>query len=195
MAPSHFSAVVIGTSAGGTQVLTQILPGLPANFPLPVIIVQHLHPLQSGASLIYAGCGSALKLKDADEKEVLRAGFVYFAVPNYHLLIEADHSLSFSIDPRVHFTRPAVDVLFESAAYVYGASLIGIVLSGLNQDGAAGLRRIKQRGGLTIVQDPAEAEFNAMPLAAIDAATPAHILKADGILHLLISLTTPAPRA
>jgi two-component system chemotaxis response regulator CheB len=183
-----YEAVVIGASAGGTQALQQILPRLPAQFPFPIIIAQHLHPLQDGAAVIHYNGGCALTVKDADEKEAIRPGFVYFAPPNYHLLIETEHTFSLSIDPKVHFTRPSVDVLFESAADAYGAKLIGIVLSGANQDGAAGLRCIQRRGGLTIVQDPAEAEVGYMPRAAIEAAAPKYILSPAAIGALLIEL-------
>jgi two-component system chemotaxis response regulator CheB len=183
-----YGAVVIGASAGGTKALQQILPRLPGNFPLPISIAQHLHPQQEGAAIIHYSGGSALTVKDADEKETLRSGFVYFAPPNYHLLIETDHTFSLSIDPKVNFTRPSVDVLFESAADAYGAQLIGIVLSGANQDGAAGLRYIKQRGGLTIVQAPADAEVGYMPQAAIAAAHPEQILTASSITDFLIEL-------
>jgi two-component system chemotaxis response regulator CheB len=185
----RYQAVVIGASAGGTAALQKILPFLPAGFPLPIVIAQHLHPLQDGAAIIHYAGGSALTVKDADEKESIRAGFVYFAPPNYHLLIEDDRTFSLSIDAKVHFTRPSVDVLFESAADAYGAGLIGIVLSGANQDGAEGLLRIKQRGGLTIAQDPQDAEIDYMPKSAIETASPDHILPADGICKLLIELT------
>ena len=187
MGSGRFQAVVIGASAGGSTALQKILPALPADFPLPVIIVQHVHPHQKGAALIYVG-SSFLKVKDGDEKEAIQPGFVYFAPPNYHLLVENDRTLSLSIDPKVHFARPSVDVLFESAADAYGQSLIGIILSGGNQDGAAGLLRIKQRGGLTIVQKPDEAEMRLMPEAAIATAKPEYILPADQIGRLLIKL-------
>jgi len=187
--PVTYAAVVIGASAGGTNALQQILPCLPVNFSIPVIIAQHLHPLQDGAAIIHYSGGSGLTVKDADEKESIRPGFVYFAPPNYHLLVEADRTFSLSIDPKVNFTRPSVDVLFESAADVYGVGLIGIVLSGANQDGAAGLSYIKQRGGLAIVQDPGDAESSYMPGAAIKAAHPDHILAAGEICRFLIELT------
>jgi two-component system chemotaxis response regulator CheB len=169
--------------------LQKILPFLPAGFPLPVIIAQHLHPLQDGAAIIHYAGGSALTVKDADEKESVRVGFVYFAPPNYHLLVEDDRTFSLSIDAKVHFTRPSVDVLFESAADAYGAGLIGIVLSGANQDGAAGLLYIKQRGGLTIAQDPQDADVGYMPKSAIEIANPDHILPADAICKLLVELS------
>lgn len=186
-----YQAIVMGASAGGTAALQKILPSLPAKFPLPIIIAQHLHPLQEGAAIIHYAGGSALIVKDADEKESIRAGFVYFAPPNYHLLIEDDHTFSLSVDAKVHFTRPSVDVLFESAADAYGAGLIGIILSGANQDGAAGLRYIKQRGGLTVVQSPQDAEVNYMPNYSIEAADPDYILPAIEVPKLLVELTMP----
>ena len=184
----RYQAVVIGASAGGTAALRKILPFLPADFPLPIVIAQHLHPLQDGAAIIHYAGGSALTVKDAVEKESIRAGFVYFAPPNYHLLIEDDRTFSLSIDSKVHFTRPSVDVLFESAADACGASLIGIVLSGANQDGAEGLLRIKQHGGLTIAQDPQDAEAGYMPKSAIELASPDYVVKAEEIPALLMKL-------
>jgi len=187
---SKYRAVVIGASAGGTVALQKILPFLPAGFPLPVVIAQHLHPLQDGAAIVHYSGGCELVVKDVEEKESVRPGFVYFAPPNYHLLIEDDNTFSLSVDEKVHFTRPSIDVLFESAADAYGVNLVGIILSGANQDGAAGLLRIKQSGGLTVVQDPQDAEVNYMPKAAIEVANPDHILTAEGICKFLIELTT-----
>ena len=186
---NRYQAIVIGASAGGTIALQKILPFLPVEFPMPVIIAQHLHPLQDGAAIIHYNGGGALIVKDADEKESLHAGFVYFAPPNYHLLIEDDHTFSLSVDAKVHYTRPSVDVLFESAADAYGTGLIGIILSGANQDGADGLLRIKQKGGLTVVQDPQDAEVSYMPQTAVETARPDHILTADEICKFLIELT------
>jgi two-component system chemotaxis response regulator CheB len=185
---NKYRAVVVGASAGGTTALQKILPFLPAQFPMPVIIAQHLHPLQDGAAIVYYSGGSALTVKDADEKEQIRPGFVYFAPPNYHLLIEDDFTFSLSVDEKVHFTRPSIDVLFESAADAYGAALIGVILSGANEDGAAGLLCIKKRGGLTIVQDLKDAEITYMPKAAMETANPDHVLTAEGIRNFLVEL-------
>ena len=176
MTETRYAAVVIGTSAGGTHALQQLLPCLPAHFPLPIIIVQHLHPLQEGMALIHYSGGSALTVKDADEKEAIRPGFVYFAPPNYHLLIETDHTFGLSIDPKVNYSRPSIDVLFENAANVYGPRLIAILLTGANNDGAKGLRLIKEKGGLVIVQDPRSAEFPFMPEAALQVVKPDFVL-------------------
>jgi len=188
MAEARYAAVVIGASAGGTQALQQILPCLPVNFPLPIIVAQHLHPLQEGVAMIHFGGGSALTIKDADEKEVLHPGFVYFAPPNYHLLIEADHTFSLSIDPKVNYSRPSIDVLFESAASVYGARLISILLTGANNDGAEGSRLIKEKGGLVIVQDPKSAEFPFMPAAALQVVKPDFVFGLGEIASWLAGL-------
>lgn len=185
---ANYQVVVIGASAGGSSALLKILPALPANYPLPIVIVQHLHPLQESTSLLYRGSGSSLTLKEADEKDVLHPGFVYFAPPNYHLLIEDDKVLSLSIDPKINYTRPSIDVLFESAVDAFGSEVIGVLLSGANQDGANGLLRIKLRGGMTIVQDPGDAEVSYMPKSAIDLVQPTHILKAAEIARLLLKL-------
>ena len=186
---SAFQAIVIGASAGGTAALQKILFMLSEKFPLPVIVAQHVHPHQESAALIYKDIGT-LKIKDGDEKEAILPGFVYFAPPNYHLLIENDHTFSLSIDPKVHYARPSVDVLFESAADAYGAALIGIILGGANQDGATGLLRVRQHGGLTIVQDPGEAEVCFLPRAAIETASPKYVLPVEKIISLLNELTT-----
>lgn len=178
---AKYQAVVIGASAGGSEALLKILPGLPVDFPIPIVVVQHLHPLQSGTSMLYRAAGSALTMKEADDKELLRPGLVYFAPPNYHLLIEDDKTLSLSVDVRVNYTRPAVDVLFESAVDAYGPSLIGVVLSGANNDGAAGLARIERRGGMVIVQDPKDAEVGYMPSSAIKATVAPLVQKASEI--------------
>jgi two-component system chemotaxis response regulator CheB len=183
-----YRVVVFGASAGGSSALLRILPVLPANYNLPIVIVQHLHPLQESAGLLYRNAGIALTLKEADDKDVLQPGFVYFAPPNYHLLIEDDKTISLSIDPKINYTRPSIDVLFESAVDAFGSSVIGVLLSGANHDGANGLLRIKLRGGMTIVQDPDEAEVSYMPKSAIDLGQPTYILKAAEIAPLLLKL-------
>ena len=162
-----YAAVVIGASAGGTAPLSAILQALPANYSLPVIVVQHLHPQQEGPAIFYKSKCCQINLKEAAEKEALLAGWVYFAPPNYHLLVEDDRTFALSVDPKVNYSRPSIDVLFESASEVYGALLVGVVLSGANEDGANGLKAIQDRGGLAVVQDPASAEMPYMPQAAL----------------------------
>jgi two-component system chemotaxis response regulator CheB len=167
-----------------------ILQFLTPDFPAPIIIVQHLHPLQQSPAFMYAAQGSRLPCHEANEKETPLAGRVYFAPPNYHLLLELDHTFSLSVDAKVHYSRPSIDILFESAADAYGPALIGIVLSGANHDGADGLRYIKQRGGAAIVQTPESAEVALMPKAALQATQPDHLLAPDEIGPRLLALIT-----
>ena len=189
--PRTFQAVVIGVSTGGVSALQKLLGQLPADFPLPVLIVQHMRPdAGSGlAKLLDERC--ALRVKEADEQDEILPGTVYLAPPNYHLLVEREGFLSLSADPYVSYARPSVDVLFESAAEVFGPQLIGIVLTGANFDGSLGLKTIKQKGGVAIVQDPADAEARQMPEAAIAATAVDYVLALEGMAALLQKL---APR-
>lgn len=185
---TKYQVVVIGASAGGIKALMSILSALPSNFPLPILIVQHLHPESDSylVQMLDARCG--LRVKQADEKEAITVGNVYLAPPNYHLLIEEDKTLSLTIDARVNFSRPAIDVLFDTAVYAYRDAVIGIMLTGANHDGSEGIKRIKQNGGYVIVQDPATAEADAMPRAAIAATKVDKILPLDQIGVYLLQL-------
>ena len=174
-----YKAIVIGVSAGGMNALGQILPRLPADFPLPVIIVQHISPQSDAYMIRHFNSISKVAVKEADEKEEILPGTVYFAPPNYHLMVETDFTFSLSVEARVNFSRPSIDVLFETAAEAYGDSLIGIILTGANNDGSRGLKRIKDCGGFAIVQNPANSEVSAMPEAAIKL-----VKKVDKILDL-----------
>jgi two-component system, chemotaxis family, protein-glutamate methylesterase/glutaminase len=169
-------AVVIGASAGALEALSEILPFLPADYEVPVIIVVHVPPDRRSVlvELFRAKCGIAVR--EAEDKEPIRGGTAYFAAPDYHLLVETDKSLSLSDDEPVFYSRPSLDVLFESAADAYGASLIGIVLTGANQDGAKGLRAVAEAGGVAIVQSPNGAYAPAMPEAAIAECPGAQVL-------------------
>lgn len=180
--------VVIGTSSGGMQALKTLLSPLPGDFSLPIAVVQHIASSGDGtwASLLDERC--ALTVKEADEKETAVPATVYLAPANYHLLLEADRSFTLTVDEHVNYARPSIDVLFETAAESLGPRLIGIVMTGANTDGAKGLRAVRNRGGLTIVQDPAAAESRAMPDAAIRAAAPEYILSLQEIVELLISI-------
>lgn len=185
---SPYKAVVIGSSAGGINALIKVLSVLPATFPLPIVIVQHLHP-ESGHHLAHIlETKSALKVKQVDEKEPIKGGWVYVAPPNYHLLIEDDFSFSFSLDAPVNYSRPSIDVLFESAVYAYRQHLIGIILTGANHDGSQGLKKIKEQGGFTIVQSPETAEAVAMPTAAISTTQVDKILPLHEIGVFLLQL-------
>ncbi len=160
-------AVVIGASAGALEALSVILPALPEQFRLPVIVVVHVPPDKRSllAELFRAKC--RLSVHEAEDKEPIEAGTVYFAPPDYHLLVEVDRGLSLSSDEPVLFSRPSIDVLFESAADAYGPGLVAIILTGASQDGARGLQAVVAAGGTALVQDPEAAFASVMPNAAI----------------------------
>jgi len=173
---NHYEAIVVGTSAGGFHALSAMAAEFPESFSLPVIVVQHTKEDNDGFFASHLNSQSALWVKEADDKEAIRSGRLYLAPPGYHLLIEADRSFSLSVDPRVKYSRPSIDVLFNSAADVYQDNLIGVILTGANSDGSQGLRNIKGRGGLAIVQEPASAEVACMPREAIAATPVDHVL-------------------
>lgn len=166
-AQRRVEAVVIGASAGGVEALGEILSALPAGFRLPIVVVMHLLATSDSLLVEVLGLRCSLPLREASDKEPICSGTVYFAPPGYHLLVEADRSLALSVDPPVNYSRPSIDVLFESAAYAYRERLLGIVLTGANEDGARGLASIRRLGGLAWVQDPSTAMADAMPAAAI----------------------------
>lgn len=174
----RFKAVAIGVSTGGVTALKCILGALPADFPLPVLVVTHISPQSDDGLAVLLDSLCAIRVKEADEQETLTRGTVYLAPANYHLLVERGGILAFSVDPPVNFARPSVDVLFDSMAEVYGPGLIGVILTGAGKDGSKGLLNIQEKGGLTIVQDPADAEADSMPVHAL------HLLKADHIVRL-----------
>jgi two-component system chemotaxis response regulator CheB len=181
-------AVVLGVSAGGLEALRTLLPVLPPSFPLPLAIVQHLGSHSDGFLAEFLDRLSRIRVKEAEDKEPFRPGAAYLAPPGHHLLVERDRSLALSVDARVNHSCPSVDVLFESAAEAFGPALIGIVLTGANGDGAEGLKTIRARGGLAIVQDPRDAQSPAMPRAALAAAGADHVLPLDQIAPLLVRL-------
>jgi two-component system chemotaxis response regulator CheB len=160
-------AVVIGASAGALEALSSLLPSLPSDYCLPILIVVHLPADKTSvlAELLRARC--AIRVREAEDKEPIEPGVAYFAPPDYHLLVEQDRRLSLSDDEPVLFSRPSIDVLFESAADAYGGGLIGVVLTGANSDGAKGLKAVVDAGGAAIVQSPGSAYAVAMPQAAI----------------------------
>ena len=180
--------VVIGGSAGALEVLRLIMRELPLELQCPIVIVIHLPAHSSGLAELL-GNDTSLRVKQAEDKEPLVAGTVYVAPPSYHLLIESQHSFALSVDAPVHFSRPAIDVLFESARDVYGSKLIGVLLSGASEDGAAGLQEIHAAGGTTIVQSPLSAEVAIMPAAALALFEPTYIWSpneiASGLAQLL----------
>lgn len=190
-----YEAIVIGVSAGGFQALKILLPALSATFPLPIAIVQHISERSDGFMMEHLNQLSKITVKEAENKEPLCPGFAYFAPPGYHLLVEPDHSFSLSIDERVNYACPSIDVLFESAAEVYGKTLIGVVLTGANADGAHGIRTIKACGGLAIVQNPEDAECPTMPKASLAATQADYVVYIEQIAPLLQQLVTLKEKA
>jgi two-component system chemotaxis response regulator CheB len=181
-------AIVIGASAGGVEALLNILGPLREGFALPIIVVLHLpDERRSHLAEVFARRVS-LPVLEARDKTPVEAGTLYFATPGYHLSVERDRSFSLSLEDRVHYSRPAIDYLFESSADAYGPTLAAVLLTGANQDGARGLSQVQQRGGLTIVQDPEDAQAATMPQAALDILQPDHILTLRGIGRLLVEL-------
>ena len=190
-AARRIEAVVIGASAGGFEALLAVLKGLPASYPMPLVAVLHLPDNHESRLAELFGYRLTLQVREARDKESLAAGILYFAPSGYHLSIENDGSFSLSCEERVNYARPAIDVLFSSAADVYGKSLAGILLTGANYDGAAGLAGMQVAGALTIVQDPATAEVATMPEAALRRMTPDLILPLAEINALLQRLGAP----
>jgi two-component system chemotaxis response regulator CheB len=185
------SVVVVGSSLGGLHALGLLLRGLPAGFPAPIVIVQHRGKDPDDALRRLLSVQSQLPVSEPIDKERVVPGHVYIAPADYHLLLERG-SFALSTEAPVHYARPAVDVLFESAAESYGAGVVGVVLTGANHDGAAGAAKIKRYGGRVIVQDPESAESRPMPLAAI-AATGVRGTPLKDIPALLISLCAAQP--
>lgn len=190
---TRYRAIVAGVSFGGMDALEQILPALPENFRLPLIIVQHIGPESDDYRVEHLNSMCRITVKLAEEKESIQPAHAYLAPPGYHLLIEDTLTFSFSLEERVHFARPAIDVLFDTAVYTYGSRLIGLILTGANSDGSEGLRMIKDAGGLIIVQDPKTAMAPAMPEAAIAAANPDYIIPLGQIGPFLATIENNCP--
>jgi len=188
-------AIVIGGSAGALDALATILPAIPVGFPLPIVLVLHVPPEGSPLLAQVLGLRCALPVKEAEDKEPVAPGMIYLAPAGYHLLVENDRWFSLSVDELVHFSRPAIDVLFETAADAYGAGLLGVLLTGANQDGARGLAAIQKSGGATVVQSPATAQSPAMPEAALRLLRPDQVLPIAEIGPYLarVGLVRPTP--
>lgn len=181
-----YDAVVIGTSAGGLYVMIRILKLLPRSFTIPIIVVQHRSRDERTLLEEVLQQKSDLRIKQADEKELIQPGTVYIAPPDYHLLIENDGTFSLSFEPPVNYSRPSIDVLFETAAVVYKQRLLGIILTGANKDGAYGIKKIAVMGGTTIAQRPGTADYPEMPKSAISTGYVQHILDPEAIGKFLL---------
>jgi two-component system chemotaxis response regulator CheB len=189
-----YEIVVVGTSWGGLTALRELITGLPGALGVPVVVVQHRHRQSNHVMATLLQDETRLCVCEAEDKAPLEAGNVYVAPADYHLLIERGF-LSLSTDEPVRFSRPSIDVTFRSAADAYGAHTVGVILTGANADGAEGLRRIVDRGGLAFVQLPATAESPAMPAAALDAVPQAQVLTIEEIARAIAELPSPVERA
>lgn len=187
--------VVIGASAGGVEALGTLLEALPEDFYPPVAIVIHLPPDRSTSLPQLYSRKCARPVREAEDKEPLVNGTIYFAPPDYHLLVEPDCSLSLSRDEPQHYSRPSVDLLFESAALACRQKVLGIILTGASKDGAAGLKQIRDCGGLAWIQQPDEAIAKTMPTAAIQLAGFNQLLTIKEISEKLSRLTQPILKA
>ena len=189
----EIEAVVIGGSAGVLDVLRTILAALPQDLRVPVIIVVHL-PART-PTLLHESLAtlSSIPMQQADDKEPLRGGRIYFAAPDYHLLIENDRCAALSLDDPVLYSRPSIDVLFQSASEAYGAALMSVLLTGASADGAEGLFAVHRTGGVTVVQDPATCEAPVMPQSALQLFAPDFVLPPNEIAALLGRLVALSP--
>lgn len=184
---NKYELLMIGGSAGSLEVILEILPQLRSDLDYAIVLVMHR---RSGDSLLTGLLSDRTKLevREAEEKEAIRPGVIYIAPADYHLLIEQDKTFSLDFSEKIHYSRPAIDASFETAAEAFGTSLAGILLSGANADGAEGLLRIKEAGGMTIAQDPAEASVSYMPQQAIENNAAGQVLTTRQIIELLNEL-------
>lgn len=184
---SQFDIVTIGASAGGLVALSTVLSGLSPDLPASVLVVQHLLPTRESrlAEILAKRC--RIRVKEAEHGEIIQISTVYIAPPNRHLLA-SDRKIVLTSTAFVHFVRPSIDLLFESAAADFGNRLIGVILTGANVDGAMGIRAIKERGGTTIAQDEMTSEFFEMPRAAIATGAVDFILPLQDIAHAIETL-------
>jgi two-component system chemotaxis response regulator CheB len=183
-----YEAIVVGVSAGGLDALEEILPKFDKDMTIPVMIVQHQSHDSDDFLIRYFDRLCRHSVKEGEDKMPVESGTIYFAPANYHLLVETDKTLSLSTEARVNYSRPSIDVLFESAADTYTDRLVGIILTGANPDGTNGAARIKELGGLIIVQDPETAEAKAMPMSVIKHIQVDHILSLNRIGEFVNSL-------
>jgi len=182
------SLIAVGASWGGLKALRGIAHGLPPHFRVPIAFVQHRSKESAALRDLLQDCTSLI-VCEVEDKQPIMGGYIYLAPPDYHLLVDGDE-FSLSVDEPVRYSRPSIDVFFESVAERFGTGAVGVVLTGANEDGAEGLRQIAARGGLVIVQDPRTAESPIMPRAALKAVPAAQTLPLERIAPYLVSLAT-----
>lgn len=187
-ASESYDIVALAASAGGITALSRVLGELPVDFPVPVMVVQHLDPRHKTVIAAVLGRRTELRVKLAESEEHVQPGIVYVAPPNRHLLVDAAGVLTLSNSELVHFVRPSADLLFESVAGAFGSRAVACVLTGTGRDGAMGVTAVKSRGGTVIVQDPASAEFTGMPDAAVATGQIDFVLPLDEIATVIRGL-------
>jgi len=185
---SKYDLIVMGGSSGGIEAILGIIEQLPPDFAIPIVIVMHQTRNSKSSLAEVIQSRTRLKVREPEDKEKIQPKHIYVAPPNYHLMMEQGGTFSYSYSELVNYSRPSIDVLFESAADAYGKKLIGVLLTGSNADGANGIKMISERGGLTIVQNPKTAESPVMPQAAISATQVDHILDLNTIPNTLIKM-------
>lgn len=185
---NSYKAIVIGGSAGSFQGITRILSHLPDNFQLPIIMCLHRLKHVRNGFVEALSIKSIMEVTEPYDKQPVKRGKVYLAPANYHLSIELGQYFSLSTEEMVNNSRPSIDITLETSAYAYRNRLIGILLSGANRDGALGMKRIKDRGGITIVQEPSECMIDTMPTSAMKLTEIDHVLKIEEIIQFLVEL-------
>ena len=180
-----YDAAVIGGSAGGMEALEAILSPLPADYPIPIIVVSHLHKSDAGGFAEHLASKVRIQVVEAVDKQPIEPPAIYTAPADYHLLVERGDTLALSVDRKINWARPSIDVLFESAATTYGERLIAVILSGANDDGALGMLTVKRNGGRCLAMAPESARSPFMPQAAIEIAKIDEVLPPEGILEIL----------
>jgi two-component system chemotaxis response regulator CheB len=185
-----YNALIIGASAGALEALSSILPALGSDFDMPIFVIVHVPPGKRSVLAEIFAQKCSLQTIEPEDKEPIKSGVIYFAPPDYHMLIEDKDAIALSSDDEVLFSRPSIDVSFESAAEVWGDGLIGAILTGANHDGARGLSSVAKAGGMTIVQDPKGAYAAAMPEAARKACPHALVLPLELIASHLLSIAS-----
>ncbi len=183
-----YKAIVIGGSAGSFQVISKILSQLPTDFETPIIMCLHrLRHVRNGF-VEALNIKSTIPIQEPHDKETIRRGKFYLSPANYHLSVELGNTFALTTEDLLNNSRPAIDILFQTAAYAYRQKLIGILLSGANKDGAYGMKMIHERGGLTIVQDPKDCLIDTMPTAALNLTPVDYALSVQEIIDFLLSL-------
>lgn len=183
-----YKAVVIGGSAGSFQGITKILGNLPQDFPLPIMLCLHRLKHVRNGFVEALSLKSIIRVTEPNDKEGIKKGGVYLAPANYHMSVELGNSFALSTEEMLNSSRPAIDITLASAAFVFKEKLIGILLSGANRDGAEGMKKIADKGGLTIVQEPDDCVIDTMPKAALAMTKIDHVLKINDILEFLVEL-------